>query len=89
MNSGAGGDLAEEGEHADATVLDLDVAKAFKALLIGIFEEAERVCRAEKGPEQTKKRDVRSHRNTSMGQIHDIVGRVCAKRGKATFLHLP
>merc|ERR1719282_37181 len=44
----AGGDLAEEGEHADAAVLELDEAEAVEPLLIGVVEHAERVVEAER-----------------------------------------
>ena len=34
MDSGAGGDLAEEGKHTDASVLDLYVSEAIEAFLV-------------------------------------------------------
>ena len=43
VDSVAGHDLAKEGELTDAAVLDLDVPKAVKALLVGVFEKAERI----------------------------------------------
>ena len=43
VDAGTGGDLAEEGKHTDAAVLDLDVTEAVEALLVGILEEAEGV----------------------------------------------
>ena len=46
--SGAGGDLAQEGELADAAVLQLDEAEAVETLLVGIIEQA-------KGIEEAKR----------------------------------
>ena len=47
VESGAGGDLSEERELADASVLELDEAKAIESVLIGIVEEAERIEESE------------------------------------------
>mmetsp|Transcript_11293 Transcript_11293/g.33820 ORF Transcript_11293/g.33820 Transcript_11293/m.33820 type:complete len:227 (+) Transcript_11293:1114-1794(+) len=46
-DAGLGGDLAEDGEHTDAAVLDLDVAEAVELLLVGVREEAEGIPEAE------------------------------------------
>mmetsp|Transcript_28385 Transcript_28385/g.72062 ORF Transcript_28385/g.72062 Transcript_28385/m.72062 type:complete len:213 (+) Transcript_28385:113-751(+) len=41
-------DVAKDGEHADAAVLDLDEAEAVEALLVGAVEQVERVDEAER-----------------------------------------
>ena len=46
--AGRGHEVAEDGEHGDAAVLDLDGAEAVEALLVGVGEEAERVPEAER-----------------------------------------
>jgi hypothetical protein len=47
VEAGAGGDLAEEGELADSSVLELDESEAVESLLIGVVEQAERIEEAE------------------------------------------
>lgn len=50
VDSSTGGDLAEEGKHADAAVLDLNVPKAGEALLVDISaEHAEGIEVSERG----------------------------------------
>jgi len=39
VDAGASYDLAKEGKHRDAAVLDLDVAETFESLLVGIVEQ--------------------------------------------------
>jgi hypothetical protein len=43
VDASAGGDLAQEGQHRNAAVLDLDVPEAVEALLIRVAELPERV----------------------------------------------
>merc|ERR1711935_243600 len=44
VDSGTGGDLAKEGKHTDASVLDLDVSKTVESLLVNIsVEKSQRI----------------------------------------------
>ena len=49
VQAGAGDDVAEEGELADASMLDLDVPEAVEPGLAGLVEEAEGIEEAEGG----------------------------------------
>jgi hypothetical protein len=49
VESGTGGDLAKEGQHTDASVLDLDVTKTFESFFGGITrEKTERIEEAKR-----------------------------------------
>ena len=48
-DSGTGGDLAQEGELADAAVLELDVTEAVEALLVGSVEHTKGIEESERG----------------------------------------
>lgn len=48
VQSGAGDDLAQEGELADAPVLDFDVSEAVESSLAGLVEESKRIEEAER-----------------------------------------
>ena len=43
VDSGAGHDLAQEGELTDTAVLDLDESEAVEALLVGVIKESKRI----------------------------------------------
>ena len=49
VDSGAGDELAEEGKHADTSVLDLDVTEAVETLLVSIVEESEGIEESKRG----------------------------------------
>mmetsp|Transcript_15081 Transcript_15081/g.20532 ORF Transcript_15081/g.20532 Transcript_15081/m.20532 type:complete len:260 (-) Transcript_15081:3-782(-) len=48
VDSGAGDNLAKEGKLCDTSVLELDVTKTVKSLLVGIIEEAKRIVESKR-----------------------------------------
>jgi hypothetical protein len=49
MDSGTGGDLSKEGQHADTSVLDLDVTKTVESFFIRTVQEAQGIPKAKGG----------------------------------------
>ncbi len=73
--TGSGGDVTSDGKHRDAAMLDLNIAEAVEALLVGIFKQVEGIPKSER------------RLGTDLGLEAHLKGRRCSNaphRGKGS-----